>query len=275
MIRREVTAEGRSRAWINGSPTTIGVLAALGETLVDLHGQHQTVQLLDAAMQRDLLDAYADSCRRSRPPSGAAHVALAALRADEQRLLCPPRRGVPPRRLASASWSQEIDAARLQPGEEEGLDRESIRLGAGGHPRRAGAPASSHRSMTTRPGARRPSLGPSAHCTRSSASTPRRAAWRELLDAAFAQLDELARRGRAVRRWPGRGSGPARPGRAPARSNRRLEAQARRDTRGRAADRDARAPNSTCLTPLISTCARWRADIIGAERALAPSRPPS
>src|SRR6185312_277709 len=58
IIRREVTGEGRSRAWINGSPTTVGVLASIGESLVDLHGQHQTIQLLDAGMQRWLLDGF-------------------------------------------------------------------------------------------------------------------------------------------------------------------------------------------------------------------------
>ena len=58
IIRREVTSEGRSRAWINGSPTTIGVLASIGESLVDLHGQHQTIQLLDAETQRSLLDGF-------------------------------------------------------------------------------------------------------------------------------------------------------------------------------------------------------------------------
>src|SRR6188508_1266010 len=40
VIRREVSAEGRSRAWVNGSPTTAAVLAQLGALLVDLHGQH-------------------------------------------------------------------------------------------------------------------------------------------------------------------------------------------------------------------------------------------
>ena len=48
VIRREISAEGRSRAWVNGSPTTAGVLAQLGALLVDLHGQHQTQSLLHA-----------------------------------------------------------------------------------------------------------------------------------------------------------------------------------------------------------------------------------
>src|SRR4051794_11827807 len=42
VIRREVAAEGRSRAWVNGSPTTASVLTQLGTLLVDLHGQHET-----------------------------------------------------------------------------------------------------------------------------------------------------------------------------------------------------------------------------------------
>src|SRR6185312_7885008 len=59
VIRREVSAEGRSRAWVNGSPTTAAVLAELGALLVDLHGQHETQSLLHADAQRDILDAFA------------------------------------------------------------------------------------------------------------------------------------------------------------------------------------------------------------------------
>ena len=42
VIRREVSTDGRSRAWVNGSPTTVAVLARIGALLVDLHGQHET-----------------------------------------------------------------------------------------------------------------------------------------------------------------------------------------------------------------------------------------
>src|SRR5262245_13502255 len=59
VIRREVSAEGRSRAWVNGSPTTIGALETLGGGLADLHGQHQTVSLLKPETQRLFLDQYA------------------------------------------------------------------------------------------------------------------------------------------------------------------------------------------------------------------------
>ncbi|PYP45456.1 MAG: hypothetical protein DMD42_05480 [Gemmatimonadetes bacterium] len=61
VLKREISGEGRSRAWVNGSPTTVGVLAQLGALLVDLHGQHETQSLLRIDAQRDMLDAYADA----------------------------------------------------------------------------------------------------------------------------------------------------------------------------------------------------------------------
>src|ERR1051326_4522102 len=61
ILKREVHREGKSRAWVNGSPTTVGVLAQVGALLVDLHGQHETQSLLRPDAQRDMLDAYADA----------------------------------------------------------------------------------------------------------------------------------------------------------------------------------------------------------------------
>src|SRR5436190_11960835 len=61
VLKREVLREGKSRAWVNGSPTTIGVLAETGALVVDLHGQHETQSLLRPDAQRDMLDAYADA----------------------------------------------------------------------------------------------------------------------------------------------------------------------------------------------------------------------
>ncbi len=60
ILRRVITAEGRSRAYINGSPTTVSNLKALGEKLVNIHGQHAHQSLLRPADQRKLLDAHGD-----------------------------------------------------------------------------------------------------------------------------------------------------------------------------------------------------------------------
>ena len=59
ILRRTITAEGRSRAYINGSPTTLSDCADLGQLLVDIHSQHAHQSLLRRAVQRNLLDTYA------------------------------------------------------------------------------------------------------------------------------------------------------------------------------------------------------------------------
>lgn len=59
LLRRSIDTQGRSRAWINGSAATAGQLKALGERLVDIHGQHAWQSLTRADAVRGLLDRYA------------------------------------------------------------------------------------------------------------------------------------------------------------------------------------------------------------------------
>ena len=59
ILRRTITAEGRSRAYINGSPATLADCADLGQLLVDIHSQHAHQSLLRRPIQRSLLDTYA------------------------------------------------------------------------------------------------------------------------------------------------------------------------------------------------------------------------
>ena len=59
LVRRTIAAEGRSRGFINGTPVPIQSLRALGEMLVDIHGQHEHQSLMRAHAQRELLDDYA------------------------------------------------------------------------------------------------------------------------------------------------------------------------------------------------------------------------
>lgn len=58
LLRRVIYADGRSRAFINGSPATIQQLREIGEFLVDIYSQHAHHSLLKAATQRQVLDAY-------------------------------------------------------------------------------------------------------------------------------------------------------------------------------------------------------------------------
>jgi DNA repair protein RecN (Recombination protein N) len=58
VLRRTLSADGRSRAFVNDQATGVGVLKELGERLLEVHGQHETVGLLDARTHRPMLDAF-------------------------------------------------------------------------------------------------------------------------------------------------------------------------------------------------------------------------
>src|SRR3954464_14879086 len=58
VLKRAFTSAGTNRQFINGSPTTLGILANLGEWLVDIHGPHDHQSLLHAAKQLTILDAF-------------------------------------------------------------------------------------------------------------------------------------------------------------------------------------------------------------------------
>jgi len=60
-IRREITPEGKSRAFINNTPTTLNVLKELGDQLIDIHSQHETLLLKETNFQFELVDAFAQT----------------------------------------------------------------------------------------------------------------------------------------------------------------------------------------------------------------------
>ena len=81
IVRREVGADGRSVARVNDRTVTIGGLAALGQRIGEIHGQHEQQRLLDAARQRDLLDGFgghADLLARAADAYRAWRAAVAA-----------------------------------------------------------------------------------------------------------------------------------------------------------------------------------------------------
>ena len=59
IIRREISPAGKSRAFVNDTPTTLQVLQDLSEKLIDVHSQHQTMQLSDVNFQFQIIDALA------------------------------------------------------------------------------------------------------------------------------------------------------------------------------------------------------------------------
>ncbi|MDO4229626.1 MAG: AAA family ATPase, partial [Capnocytophaga sp.] len=61
ILRREILPTGKSRAFINDSPVTLDILSKLGQLLVDIHSQHQTIALGELSFQFEIIDAMADN----------------------------------------------------------------------------------------------------------------------------------------------------------------------------------------------------------------------
>ena len=59
LLRREIAPGGKSRAFINDTPVTLNILKELGESLIDIHSQHQTLMLGNKNFQLSLVDAFA------------------------------------------------------------------------------------------------------------------------------------------------------------------------------------------------------------------------
>ena len=190
VVRREVSVEGRSRAWVNGSPTTNAVLADLGALLVDLHGQHETESLMRGDAQRDILDAFADA-DGDRAAVAEAHGTASQLRREMEAL---ERRRDEVRRRADylRHVVAEIDRARLQEGEDVKLEQESRRLGQAST--LSGHAARLAEALGDGEGGAQEAM---SRADRALAALERvdeaEASWRELLEAARANLDELVR----------------------------------------------------------------------------------
>jgi DNA repair protein RecN (Recombination protein N) len=97
LLRRTVDAQGKSRAWINGSPATATQLRELGDSLLDIHGQHAWQSLTRPDSVRGLLDAYASidlaplvqhwaTWRNSRKALADARDAQDSLQRERERL---------------------------------------------------------------------------------------------------------------------------------------------------------------------------------------------
>ena len=126
VLRREINANGRARAWINGSTVTAAVLAEVGRLLVNLHGQHEAQTLLDADAQRVILDAFGSATEQATVVR-QAYEALVSVRKDIQTLES--RRADAERRADYLRHVvQEIEAANVTVGEDERLEEEARRL---------------------------------------------------------------------------------------------------------------------------------------------------
>ena len=63
IIRREIAPNGKSRAFVNDTPVTLAILNQLSERLIDIHSQHETLQLGDTKFQFQIIDAFAGNAK--------------------------------------------------------------------------------------------------------------------------------------------------------------------------------------------------------------------
>jgi DNA repair protein RecN (Recombination protein N) len=122
LLRRVITTEGRSRAYINGSTSTLQDCAELGALLIDIHSQHAHQSLLRKAVQRQLLDAYAGHLPLTRQVEQTASDWLRAQR--ELELLTGARDEQTARGQLLAYQVDELDALELREGELGELEQE-------------------------------------------------------------------------------------------------------------------------------------------------------
>ncbi|OGO65358.1 MAG: DNA repair protein RecN [Chloroflexi bacterium RBG_19FT_COMBO_55_16] len=126
ILGREIRFEGRSVARINGRTVTVGLLRELGELVVDVHGQSEHLSLLRVREHLGLLDRYADAEDLLLAYS-ATYRQLMNVRKEIKELRLEESEAA--RRIDLLSYQiNEIESARLQPGEEEDLLSERTRL---------------------------------------------------------------------------------------------------------------------------------------------------
>lgn len=119
LVRREITPQGRSRAFVNGALATAGALRELSQRLVEMHGQHEHQLLLDPTRHVPLLDTWAGLSAQADEVR-AAFEAVQTLRTRIDRLKMDDRERAARLELVSFQLS-ELDKAAPKPGEDEEL----------------------------------------------------------------------------------------------------------------------------------------------------------
>jgi len=120
IIRREILPSGKSRAFVNDTPVTLQQLSALGERLVDIHSQHQTLEVTDLDFQFQVIDAFAENAETLSAYKRLYH----SYRKNEQELkkLRKLKEEAQKEEEYKTYLLEELLAANLKPGEQEELE---------------------------------------------------------------------------------------------------------------------------------------------------------
>jgi DNA repair protein RecN (Recombination protein N) len=126
ILTRRLSRSGRSSALVNDMPVAVGTLKRIGEMLVDVHGQRESYSLLQPAYQLELLDAFGKLTDLRKKYENAAEVVRGLRRKYRELSEAQQARQ---RELALIRFErEELDTARLQPGELPALAKERERL---------------------------------------------------------------------------------------------------------------------------------------------------
>ncbi|HYO38569.1 MAG TPA: DNA repair protein RecN [Nocardioidaceae bacterium] len=129
LLARQVSAEGRSRAYTGGASVPVSTLTALADSLVAVHGQSDQHRLLQPAAQRDALDAFAGTeLMAARERFARGHALLRATEAELADVTASVRERAREADLLRLGLA-EVEAVDPQPGEEAALAAEEGRLG--------------------------------------------------------------------------------------------------------------------------------------------------
>ena len=189
IVRRELTAQGRSRAFVNGALATAGALKDLAARLIEIHGQHEHQGLLVPESHLDLLDAYAGFESRREEAAGAFQ-RLGALRAELETLRLDERQKLA--RVDLLTFQRdEITQAAPRAGEDEDLVAERSRLANAGKLLQLSAEA--YQTLYEQDGAVLSGLATVwKRVADLAALDPRAAAYEESRAAITSQLEDLA-----------------------------------------------------------------------------------
>jgi len=122
VLKRSFTTNGTNRQFVNGSPTTLNVIAAIGEWLVDIHGPHDHQSLLQTGKQLMILDAYG-GLEGERAKFGEQVRRHAEIETAKATLIVDEKTYAQQLDLLRFQV-QEISAAQLQPGEEQRIEQD-------------------------------------------------------------------------------------------------------------------------------------------------------
>ncbi|HTK33942.1 MAG TPA: DNA repair protein RecN [Caulobacteraceae bacterium] len=129
VLRRQLSADGRSRAFVNDQAAGVAVLREIGTMLLEVHGQHETVGLLDPKTHRALLDGFGD-CGEALSATEAAWNGLRIARAQVEALAEQAARSAAETEELTARLA-ELDRLDPREGEESALAEERALLSAG------------------------------------------------------------------------------------------------------------------------------------------------